>query len=73
MNSYILIGMYWIEPDKLRWLEKQNRWYRFINPIRRMPLENMLTNRDYRGFDPDRLLSEFSVLEKWPDVPGGKP
>ena len=66
--NYVVIAKYWLELDRLRRLEKQSRWHPFSNPLRRMPLEEMITGRDFRGFDPDRLLTEISALEKWESV-----
>lgn len=66
--NYVVIAKYWAESDRLRWMEKRNRWYPFSNPLRRVPLKAMITDRDFRGFAPDRLLAEMSTLQKWPCV-----
>mgnify|MGYP001415309031 CR=1 FL=1 len=61
-EQYVVVAKYWCNSDKLRWLEK--RWFPFVNPLRHMPLNAMITDRDFRGFDPDRLLQELATTPK---------
>ena len=68
INQHVVIAKYWSDSDKLRWMEKQNRWHCFFNPLRRVPLQTMIAGRDFRGFTPDRLLAEMSTLHEWPDA-----
>ena len=39
------VAKYGLDSDKLRWLEKH--WSPFFNSLRRMPLEAMITGRDF--------------------------
>ena len=54
------VAKYGSDSDKLRWLEKH--WRPFFNPLRRIPLEEMITGRDFWCKTPSNSIHEMTNL-----------
>jgi hypothetical protein len=55
-EQYVVVAKYWSDSDKLRWLERC--WFPVFS-LNRMSVNEMITGRDFRGFDPDAILQEL--------------
>jgi hypothetical protein len=61
-RQYAVVAKYWCDTEKLRCLERSR--FSIFNPLNRMPLDVMLTGRDFRGEDPDRILEELIAVSR---------